>query len=340
MENFRESPRRARHFNRRLTSYLVVSRRSGMKIGTSNFISLFLTAALTGCFFADKSTKIVLGDSSTSVYQTADTHFSRYKTFSVFPFDRTAAVVSDKSLDASLLFFLRNQMESKGYAFVNQNKNPDLWITQTLYPSSEQTPSIPIVFARPTVSTASTTNTDVGWGNYLTGSSVFTANSAPTEFHPKALVVAYDGKTSGELWHGIGQSDSDNPDARISGQDAITAALANFPTRQQKQQPTESYGAIGVRLQIYSTDGHSYLPMVVEFAKISPARDVGMKEKDCIISVDSQSLANQTFSDANQIIRGRPDSVVTLEVLRKDQPFSFTMKRLPWSGVWGSLDPN
>jgi membrane-associated protease RseP (regulator of RpoE activity) len=188
----------------------------------------------------------------------------------------------------------------------------------------------------------STRTTDATWGAFrLSGDSVLTVQAAP-QFRPAALVVVYDGQTGRELWHGIGKTDSDNPNSRISSQDALVAALANFPSRPQKRRAPateEPEGAIGVRLQIYSTDGNSYLPTIIEFAKTSPARDAGLKEKDRIVSVDGQPLTNLTFSDANRSIRGRPGSDVTLQVLRNNRPLTFKMKRAAWPDVWGSLDP-
>jgi hypothetical protein len=307
---------------------------------------LFLTVMLGGC--ASEAHKIVLGNSSTSVFQNARTNFGRYKTFSVCPFDH-AAVSSSEPIDAQLMFFLRNQMESKGYVFVAPGKNPDLWVAEKLYPDTERIPDPPDVFDAAAIAVATQSTSSPSWGAYVSPTisagdfsrvSVFTGRSGPTEIRPAALVMAYDAKTKQLLWHGVGRSESDSQDPRVSGQGAIAAALANFPARKQKEESAERYGAIGIRLQIYTTDGISYQPLVIGFAPKSPARDAGMKAKDRIVSVDGQPLVNLSFAEANGLIRGRPDSIVTLQVARGDQTLGFTIKRSPWSKIWGALDPN
>jgi len=143
-------------------------------------------------------------------------------------------------------------MESKVTRLPKDGKTPDLWVTQKLYPKKEQIPPPPLVLAPPILSTG-TVSPQPNLGRLcghlnepcfgISDPACFTSGVELPLSEPAALVVAYDGRTNQELWYGIGQTDSDSADPRISGQEAITAALANFPVR-KRAKTTEPPGAI------------------------------------------------------------------------------------------------
>ncbi len=276
-----------------------------------------------------------------SYHQSPHARFARYKTFSVFPF-------SEEPMDPQLLFFLRNELERKGYTFATGSQIADLMVTQKLFASGEPIVLPPASFTSFAASSPTAVANFPVWGAYHAPSSTdaldlnapqtFIASVAPPAINSVALVVAYDHRSGKEVWHGTGRSNSDNPDGRVSGQFAIAEALTPFPHVKPPPRappPAPEGGALGIRVGVYTADGTLYLPTILAFASISPARDAGIKTNDRITAVNGVSLANFTFHDAMALLHGLAGTIANIDVLRDNQPMSFKIKRLPWRDVWG-----
>ena len=267
----------------------------------------------------------------------AEAGFARYRTFSVVPFaDASGGQAPDLTLDGPLLFFVRNQMERKGYVFAPDPRSADFLITEKVFSRDEPVPP----FASELPLSTGTAKTPV-WGTHLpaarglvlsSGTATFTGTVSASA--PAALAVAYDGATRRAVWKGRGEGNARGGDPRISGQSAIAAAVVNLPDATEA--PAEGVqGAIGARLGIYTEDGDAYLPTVESFPDLSPARDAGLKKGDRIATVNGQSLLNLGFHEATELIRGEPDTLAILKVVRGSDEVTCIVKRRRWSDVWG-----
>jgi len=261
-------------------------------------VGAIIVAFLAGCASTSRITNLspayLYSTPTVSSYKNPEAKISGYQTFSVFP----QSLISEKTemneiLEKQMLFFLRNQLEAKGYRFVELNQQPDFLATVNVsskYESSyvpPQTVTMPQWVPGRTVTTYGTSSgtfnyntygsySSYSWGNYF-GSSTSTTyvpgymttqtytrpGYTVGHYYPAAGISIYDGKTLERVWLGTGAGTSDNADVRVSSQFVISHIFAEFPNASPPYgfQPTQ--GVLGVGLGIFTNDGNNYVPTII-----------------------------------------------------------------------------
>jgi len=326
------------------------------------FCGAIIATLLVGCATALRVTNLspayLYGDPAVSSYKSPEVSISEYQTFSVFP----QSLISEKTemneiLEKQMLFFLRNQLEAKGYRFVELNENPDFIATINVSSEYEtsyvppQTVTLPQWVPGQTVTTYGSSSgtfnystygsySSYGWGNY-SGSSTSTTyvpgymttqtytRSGYTvgHYYPAAGISLYDGKTLERVWLGTGAGTSDNADVRVSSQFVVGHILAKLPNALVPSGYKPSDGVIGVGVGIFTNDGNNYVPTITKVAKQSPAHKSGLRDYDMILSIDNTSVVNMPFHDVLDLMRGNPGTVSRLEVWRTGQRISVEVTR-------------
>lgn len=324
------------------------------------FGPLLLSILFTSPAFAEKRHNLSVADllekPAISTFRDPDTDFSRYKTFSVFPFSLLSdKLPSNEIMEKQFLFALRNSLELRGYRFVPLGDHPDLIATmdasaeykESIVPA--QTLLVPrYVPGRTLTTTSSTTGSlnlttlgtygsEYSWGSYsgLTTSTTYIPGYSTLQtvtrpgytvgaYYPAVSISIFDGKTLKNVWFGSGAGSSHTSDPRISSQVVITYLMGEFPTIPAARQPLP-----GVRIGVFTNDGNAYVPVVLDVPN-GPAKKAGLKQYDMILGIDGRSLINKPFSEALAVLRGEPGTRSILDVLRLDKRLSLNVTR---SGV-------
>ncbi|MCM8813903.1 MAG: DUF4136 domain-containing protein [Candidatus Omnitrophica bacterium] len=326
------------------------------------FTGAIIAVLLAGCASTSRVTNLspayLYGNPAVSSYKSPEADISGYQTFSVFP----QSLISEKTemneiLEKQMLFFLRNQLEAKGYRFVELNENPDFVATINVSSKYEtsyvppQTVTLPQWVPGQSVTTYGTSSgtfnyntygsySSYGWGNY-SGSSTSTTyvprymttqtytRSGYTigHYYPASGISLYDGKTLERIWLGTGAGTSDNADVRVSSQFVVGHILAELPNASVPSGYEPSGGVLGVVLGIFTNDGNNYVPTIIKVANQSPAKKAGLRDYDMILAVDNTSVVNKTFRDVLSLICGSPGTITRLEVWRTGQKISVDVTR-------------
>lgn len=101
----------------------------------------------------------------------------------------------------------------------------------------------------------------------------------------------------------------------VSGLDPHSAYLDQEAYKELQTGTQGEFGGLG--LEVTMDDG---LVKVVSPIDDSPAAKAGMKPGDLIIKLDEEAVKGMTLNDAVKHMRGKPDTTITLTVLRKDVP--------------------
>lgn len=325
--------------------------------------------AVTGCVTGPATTNLTPAylqlDPSISTYKEPSADFDRLQTFSVVPASLISTDIKmNEILEKQLLFFARNLFEARGYRFVDLSNHPDFLITLTAnseYKESyvpPQTVTVPKWVPGQTVTTHGNSSGTInyntfgkyssyGFGSYsgTSTSTTYIPGYATSDtytqpgynvghYYPAVLVAALDSKTFEMIWLGSGAGTSNNPDVRISSQLVLSQMVSQFPAPSQEVALTNlaitpSDGVVGISLAIFTPDGNNYLPTIIELAEKSPAKQVGLKLYDMILSIDGMPMANRPFSEVLNKLVGEPGSTVNLEVWRVDQRIPVTVTRVP-----------
>jgi hypothetical protein len=301
---------------------------------------------------------------STSSFRDPDAQLERYKTFSLFPL----SLISKESkmnpiLERQLLFYIRNLLEAKGYEFVQLGQNPDFLVTlwaDIKYQESYVPPSsitLPHWVPGKTITTYGSSSgsfklntfgdySSYGWGTwsssdtkttyipgYMTTRTYTRPGYTVGHFYPTAVIQVYDGKTLRNVWMGSGAGTSDNADIRISGQFVLAHILKDYPNCLSLGiKDNIKSGMIGIQYGIFTNDGNSYFPTVINLREGAPAKKEGLEVHDMIIEVNGVSTLNKSFSEVLSLFRGEPGSEVNVKVMRLNEILNFTIRRTTWSG--------
>ncbi len=294
-----------------------------------------------------------------SSFRDPDTDFSKYRTFSVFPFSLTSEDAKmNEIMERQILFALRNSLESRGYKFVQISDSPDFIATinvSSQYMESyvpPQTAVIPQFVPGQTVTISSSilgtfnfnnfgNYASYGWGNYSGQTTATTYIPGYTRlqtytrpgyttgaYYPVLSISAYDGKTFKNVWLGSGAGTSDNQDLRISSQFVLFPVMDQFPSLPEYVDPYGS-GLIGIRFGIFTNDGNGYFPTILSVADGGPAKKAGAKPYDMILAIDGVPLINKPFSEALKLYFGEPGTRITLDIWRMGRRLSLKVKRVP-----------
>ncbi len=294
------------------------------------------------------------------VYKEPEADFTSYRTFSVFPLSIIAKDVKmNPILERQILFFIRNIFEAKGYKFVPIDSTPDFLITAQVdieYKEIKVPPSIKQVpvwvpgkyitihdfsYYRFNMSSYNS-NFSHTWGTwqgmdtktiyvpgYLTTKTYIKPGYTVGYFLPSAIIWVYDGKTLKNVWSGCGVGVSKNPDIRACSQFVIRDILKNFPICSNIDSSAFKCET-GVRIAIFTVDGNSYYPTVLEVIKGTPADSIGIKKYDMIIEIDSVNTCNKPFSEIIKLLEGKPGTKTRIKVKRLNSIITFDLLRIPY----------
>lgn len=321
-------------------------------------IGAIIVALLSGCASTPRITNLspayLYSTPSVSSYKNPEADISDYQTFSVFP----QSLISENTkmneiLEKQVLFFLRNELESKGYKFVELNQRPDFLATvrvsskyETTYVPPQTVTSPRWVPERTITSYSTSSGTLWGWGNYFgsSTSTIYVPGYMTTEtytrpgytvghFYPFAGISIYDGETLERVWLGTGAGASDSADVRVSSQFVIIHILAELPTASTPYDFYPSRGTLSVNLGIFTIDGNNYIPTITRVVKRSPAQTAGLRQYDMILAVDGVSVVNKSFRDVLDLIEGSPGTTTRLDVWRTGQELSIDVTRTSWETI-------
>ncbi len=156
-----------------------------------------------------------------------------------------------------------------------------------------------------------------------------TQDSAKKEEFIEALSEAYDYINNNYV-------DELEPDILLEG--ALSGMMGNLgdpysryisieQAESYKESITGEFGGIGISIdEGFDLDGIQYIK-VVQPIEETPAYYIGIQSGDLIISVDEQSTAGMSTTDAVKIMRGEPGTRVELGIRRKRRDFSVTITR-------------
>ena len=236
---------------------------------------------------------------SVTVYADPDVDWSKYKTFSVFPY---SLLDTESKLDSiaqkQVLFYIRNLLEDKGYTIVEPNKNPDFLVTVNFmceYKTHDVPPrliTVPQYIPGKTIRTYQNNYGSVNtygdmniWGTYNGGSTSTTyipgTRTTRTYIEPgytvgsnyhSALVLIYDGTNPDKkIWYANGTAENsgkDKDDFRIFGQWILYDMLAQFSFCKNVSSDSQEDGFVGIEYIILTLDGNNYFPAILEVCDI------------------------------------------------------------------------
>lgn len=308
-----------------------------------NYLFLLLSLILFSCVPAvtNMSPAFHYNEPVTLIHKEPDAQLEKYKTFSVIPLsmiDKEYRV--NPIVENQLLFQIRNLFESKGFTFVE--KEPDFVVTlwsDIKYESIKVPPStitIPRYVPGQTIPMFGSYNYfPYGWGSwsgYISMPGYWTTDIYTIPgytrgyYFPQIKVFIFDLKKSKLVWIGSGVGVSPNLDIRISGQLVLSKILKDFPNRDNVN-IYDKEGSIGILIGIFTNDGNSYYPTVIEILKDSPADKAGIEKYDMIIEIEGLSTLNKPFSEVMNMLKGLPSSDVKIKVKRLNKILDFIIKR-------------
>jgi len=110
----------------------------------------------------------------------------------------------------------------------------------------------------------------------------------------------------------------------LSGLDPHSSFLDIDQTKDLQQGTTGEFGGLGI--EVGMEDG---FVLVISPIEDTPAYKAGLKSGDLIMKLDSTAVKGLTLNDAVKLMRGKPGSTITLQILRKgvDAPFDLKVTR-------------
>ena len=128
----------------------------------------------------------------------------------------------------------------------------------------------------------------------------------------------------------IGEAD------RMAYEDAAAAAMVDalgdewsyyIPASQMQshqENMNNAYVGIGITITV-RPEGDGFL--VTKVNEGGPAEEAGMIPEDVIVEIEGQSAAGMTADEARNLVRGKPDTQVQLEVRRGSETLTFSVTR-------------
>lgn len=143
----------------------------------------------------------------------------------------------------------------------------------------------------------------------------------------------YDPTLNGQDWYKWNKRYVDQIKTKDDAYVAINSMLASLNDPYSKFLSKEEYAEqntnidakiVGIGVNIMSIDGKIVIISVVEG---TPAFSAGIKPGDIILKVGKTDASGKTISDVASLIRGELDTTVNIELMRKKQKFTKTIKR-------------
>lgn len=259
------------------------------------------------------------GDLSPRINISEKVDYSRFKTFTVFPYSDIDNNYKYKASNKynMILFRLKCEMETAGYRYVDTTDSPDIYVTVNInnvaynYDLPSYTMSIPVWNQGTTITSNVTTSGTFnsfghnrGWGNYNGNSTIRTEvpgyysneniiipGQTYTSNLPVVSVIAYKAGTSKPFWMGTSVGQTPVSDIVISSQFPLKAVISNFPRGTEKYKPSSSKDA-GAGGGIFTVDGNNYFPVIFGVIKDSPADKAEVKQYDIVTKINGKSVAN------------------------------------------------
>jgi carboxyl-terminal processing protease len=107
----------------------------------------------------------------------------------------------------------------------------------------------------------------------------------------------------------------------LSGLDPHSSFLDIDQTKDLQQGTTGEFGGLGI--EVGMEDG---FVLVISPIEDTPAYKAGLKSGDLIMKLDSTAVKGLTLNEAVKLMRGKPGSTITLQVLRKGVNAPFDLK--------------
>ena len=143
----------------------------------------------------------------------------------------------------------------------------------------------------------------------------------------------YDPTLNGQDWYKWNKRYVDQIKTKDDAYVAINSMLASLNDPYSKFLSKEEYAEqntnidakiVGIGVNIMSIDGKIVIISVVEG---TPAFSAGIKPGDIILKVGKTDASGKTISDVASLIRGELNTTVNIELMRKKQKFTKTIKR-------------
>lgn len=102
--------------------------------------------------------------------------------------------------------------------------------------------------------------------------------------------------------------------------------VSKFPTPNEIPQPIQK-GFIGINATLYTIDGNSYYPTVVNVVDGMPAKRKGIELEDMIVNINGIDTRNMPIAKFLDLCKGDEGSQVELQVWRVNKLLNFTLTR-------------
>lgn len=282
------------------------------------------------------------GKPSVTCRKDSEVDWSKYKTFSIFPFSLlNKECVLDPIAQKQVLFYMRCLLEDKGYKFVKPDEKPDFCVTVNFnckYETSYIPPSsvtVPHYIPGKTITTYQNNSGNIRtygdmniWGTYSgqSTSTTYIPGTLTTRtytqsgytvgyYYPYAMVLVYDGKTEQEIYSATGAGTSDNGDFRISGQPVLGVMFEVFPPCKEPAF-SKPAGYLGIAYRILTIDGNNYFPAIMIGTRDSPAKRSGLKEEDIITAINGEPTVNKSWFQIWEMIDGPEGTEINFKIWR------------------------
>jgi len=315
-------------------------------------IYLFVLIILVGgCATPRHNFSNIMLDSTPFIQEVKDPEadFKSYKTFAVFSLANTEIGKNiDSILEKQLLYVIANNLEFKGYKYVEKAKEADLNVIVFFNQEYKTYYVPPNAITLPIFVPGWTQNANINFSGYASGLGNFWGSATASTYNPGYMtyqtfvtpgytvghfypinsVSFFDNKKKSRVWSGVGVTYSNNADIRLSSQVLLLGILDKFPNGDWDKDYPEWY-RLGFNFLIMTNDGNNFYPSVRTLSKNSSAQVAGLKKYDIITHIDGQEVVNRRVSQIREIIKNIKSETVKLTIKRLDKIFNAELHVFP-----------
>jgi hypothetical protein len=323
---------------------------------------IFLTALLISELIFAQSLDmnlITVGNYDEKVINDPTIDYTRFKTFSVISanvlFDNKSLTLEEKQID----FFIRNEESALKLRNVSikDSIKPDLLFVYDYSNDYKEkyiaprTYSFPIWSSGGTTTINSNSNTNLNtygdlnvtgniYGNKTTtisnsGKWDITSVQRPAytvgQFFPNFSLTIYDTSDNTKIWEGNANGTSTQKDGRFAAQYLILTLFNKVPQGSYINPDflVDNNGYTGIQFSIFNTNGLSFYPTTVGNIENSPAKSIGLKDWDVILSINGETTANKSEKQINEMLRGNAGTKIDLLIERKGKQIKKSLVKRP-----------